>query len=355
VPVGSVFVPAFTAKELVSLPPVVGPINKIVAIPAIDDILARTSVQPTDAEPIMGVVAVAPLDHVVATFTVHLFSAWPAADHVVARLTPTGRYRLVAQHEVVTRSTVHMVASGSSPELVPVGLPQERIFTAAAYGPVPSCIAEGVPSPAGDPASWARTQIKRLILEDVYRPHTIEEFRALGAREEVIASLGEGDVYGVWFYNRRDVTSERVRENGEYRKTSTYKLRDRSGWVAVPIPDAGVPLEHVQKARAAVEGNASPSKAAGWEWELSGKIARCRVCDSTMRTRTRARDNGGEPLLYYVCSKARNDEGPRPCTAKRNHRAEALETEVVALVDGELLADRETLERWRQRPGASPG
>lgn len=62
-----------------------------------------------------------------------------------------------------------------------------------------------------------------------------------------------------------------------------------------------------------------------------------------MRTRTRARGNGQEPLYYYVCRKAHAGEG---CDANRNHRAERLESEIVALVDGELLADRETLEHW---------
>jgi hypothetical protein len=46
---------------------------------------------------------------------------------------------------------------------------------------------------------------------------------------------------------------------------------------------------------------------------------------------------------YYVCWRAHGDRG---CDAKRNHRAERLEREVVGLVDGELLGDRETLERW---------
>ena len=60
--------------------------------------------------------------------------------------------------------------------------------------------------------------------------------------------------------------------------------------------------------------------------------------------RTRHRGNGQEePLHYHVCRKVHAREG---CDAKKHHRAEQLEREIVALVDGELLADRETLERW---------
>jgi hypothetical protein len=64
--VGSVSVPAFTAKELVVLLPDLnssdvncGPVNVIVAIPAIEDILALASRY-------KPVVAVTPVEHVIA-------------------------------------------------------------------------------------------------------------------------------------------------------------------------------------------------------------------------------------------------------------------------------------------------
>ena len=114
------------------------------------------------------------------------------------------------------------------------------------------------------------------------------------------------------------VSRERVRENGTYKKTSRWTYRDPKDWIGVPVPDAGVPGETVERARAAVQSNVRTSRAAGREWELSGGVARCASCGSTMRTRTRARDNGGEPLAYYVCSRAHQGGG---CDATRNHAA----------------------------------
>lgn len=201
---------------------------------------------------------------------------------------------------------------------------------------------EGVPAPACE--RWSSTQIGRIAASDVYFPHTIAELRELGVKEDVLAGLDPHSHYGVWWYNRRDVATERVRQDGEYKNRVRKTRRDRHDWVPVPVPDAGVSREVVEKARRAVASNTRPSRAAGRFWELSGGVVRCTECGSSMRTRARAPDSdGGEPRYYYVCWRA---HGGRGCDAKRNHRAERLEREVVGLVDGELLADKETLERW---------
>jgi DNA invertase Pin-like site-specific DNA recombinase len=200
---------------------------------------------------------------------------------------------------------------------------------------------EGVPAPASE--NWSSTQIGRIAASDVYFPHTIAELRNLGVKEDVLAGLNRDSHYGVWWYNRRDVETERVRQGNEYKKHVRKSYHDRRDWVAVPVPNAGIPRELVEKARGNVASNTRPSRAGGRLWELSGGIVRCTECGSSMRTRARSAENGGEPRYYYVCWRA---HGGRGCAAKRNHRAESLEREVVALVDGELLADRETLERW---------
>ena len=244
-------------------------------------------------------------------------------------------YEVVEDRMVVVRRVFEEVAAGGSLRAVCRTLKDE-----------------GIPSPAGDPGSWSSTQIRRIVEAEVYRPHTLDELRELGVREEVLAGLDSRTHHGVWFYNRRDVESERVRENGTYKKTSRWTYRDPKDWIGVPVPDAGVPSETVERARTAVESNVRTSRAAGREWELSGGVARCASCGSTMRTRTRSRDNGGEPLAYYVCSRAHQGGG---CGATRNHRAGALEAEVVGLVDGELLCDRETLERWMDAGPGSAG
>ena len=86
---------------------------------------------------------------------------------------------------------------------------------------------------------------------------------------EVLGGL-ENFPYGVWYYNRREVVKtlngKRVRKG------------PRSEWIAVPIPNAGVPLQTVLAARKAVENNEKYTNAGRREWQLSGGIARCGEC-----------------------------------------------------------------------------
>ena len=75
--VGIVFVVAFTAIELVPFPDVKDAVKEIVAVPAVDDVLASDSPQPL-------VVARAPVDHVIASLAGKFVPARLAVQDVFA-------------------------------------------------------------------------------------------------------------------------------------------------------------------------------------------------------------------------------------------------------------------------------
>jgi len=150
---------------------------------------------------------------------------------------------------------------------------------------------EGVESP-GAPWSrsgrWGTSAIRdNIIKDDVYRPHTHEETKALVA-PEVAARLDPSGLYGVWWYNRtRSKTSQvsAIGQNGkEYVRRVESTPKPREEWVAVPVPDPGVPREWVDAAREAIRENRRPSSAGRRFWELSGGILRCGGCGYAMMT-----------------------------------------------------------------------
>jgi hypothetical protein len=53
-------------------------------------------------------------------------------------------------------------------------------------------------------------------------------------------------------------------------------------WIAVPVPDAGVPRELVERPREAMADNRRPSSAGDRFWELSGGVFFCRACGCYM-------------------------------------------------------------------------
>jgi hypothetical protein len=69
---------------------------------------------------------------------------------------------------------------------------------------------EGVPTPRGS-RYWGATFIKRVITDDVYRPHAFEEVKAL-VSPEVASRLDPDERYGVWWFNRRRRTEKQVSE-----------------------------------------------------------------------------------------------------------------------------------------------
>ena len=169
--------------------------------------------------------------------------------------------------------------------------------------------AEGAPTASGGPY-WHCGTIESFITDDVYKPHTVDEVREL-VTPQVAAGLDPDKLYGIWWYNRVRVKLSQVSEIGPegrvYRKKRNSTRKDRSEWIAVPVPDAGIPLEILEAARRTVRNYKTGSKASGRLWELSGGIARCALCGRAIRPRpvTYKLKSGGKSIInYYRCSRA---------------------------------------------------
>jgi hypothetical protein len=160
---------------------------------------------------------------------------------------------------------------------------------------------EGIPTPAGS-SYWSKQTIREVILDDVYRPHTYEEIAALVSLE-VAAKLSADKCYGIWWFNRRRYTRTRARRpdgNGgyEYYWRQHHVKRPREEWIAVPVPDPGVPREVVDAAREAIKDNRRSYSAGSRVWELSGGVLYCGGCGCRMTT-SRQRRNSDSAYYYY--------------------------------------------------------
>src|SRR5829696_97975 len=137
--------------------------------------------------------------------------------------------------------------------------------------------ADGVPTPTGKKSSWDAQLIRRYLLSDLYKPHTVEEVQQI-VSPEVAATLNSGKCYGVWWWGRSRVQRRQVSEpapNGDGRRYRyRYKTTERpkEEWTAVPVPDAGIPRGWVDASRDRVGKNRRTSKAAKRKWELSGVV-----------------------------------------------------------------------------------
>ncbi len=202
---------------------------------------------------------------------------------------------------------------------------------------------EGIPTPSGGPR-WDTKTFHNIIRDDAYRPHNRADLEALvvaGNMTDAVAARAPRPC-GIWWFGRRRTTRKRVPDgNGGYRTVTKVEERPREEWLAVPIADAGVPLEHVEAARRVLAGNPRPvCNSWGRAWELSGGMFRC-VCGRKMTqigTQTGAKKF---PYFYYGCSARRADKASCP-NDTAYLRAEGVETAVWELVRG-LVTDPERL------------
>jgi site-specific DNA recombinase len=215
------------------------------------------------------------------------------------------------------------------------------------YGVVHSLERLGVAGPRG--GKWNKTQVRRVILGDVYKPHTFEQIRELVA-PDVATRLNPEKNYGVWWFNRRRVKTSYVSELSDtgkrYRRRSDLQTKNQSEWIAVPVPDAGIPREVVDAARAVINSNRSPSNAGRRFWELSGGVLRCGVCGNAMPPQTAVRKSG-RMYFYYRCSQGANS-GRHSCTNTKCFRSEQIEQSVWDFTS-ELLAKPEQLRADLER------
>jgi site-specific DNA recombinase len=204
---------------------------------------------------------------------------------------------------------------------------------------------QGMPTANGG-KFWSAKVLRVCVQDDVYLPHSHEELRALldagQMSAEVFGRLDPEKHYGVWWFNRRRTRRTQVAEQGPngdrvYKKKCRYVYRPREEWVAVPVPDSGIPREWVDRAREAVKDNCAPSAAGRRVWELSGGIIKCGECGYNMMIHSVVAPRAKGRLFYYRCRK-RNRDGAEACGNRKCHRADVVEPRVWDLISG-LLKD----------------
>jgi len=204
--------------------------------------------------------------------------------------------------------------------------------------------AERVWTPTGKKV-WSTTIIRNFIGDDVYKPHTYKEVAELVA-PEVLARLDLERRYGIWWFNRRKTVTTQTsvigRNGKEYKRQTKRTPRAREEWIAVPVPEAGIPRGWVDAARTAIKDNRRPSANGDRIWQLSRGIFYCGECSYRMSTHTTSDPKmGGKSYHYYHCPK-RRQYGKKACFDGKYYRAEELESAVWGAVSG-ILKDPEQL------------
>jgi site-specific DNA recombinase len=221
-----------------------------------------------------------------------------------------------------------------------------RIFELAAEGHSFLAIKKtlergGVPTARGN-RTWSLGALHQIVHNDVYRSRSVDELRAIlpsGATDR----LDPEKRYGVWWWGRQRHHQQYGRELGpsgsmRYRKGTRVEDMPREQWIAIPVPDCGLPPELVDVARTA-RSEYRQAATTGYFWQLSGGIIRCGGCGHAMSGVHAG--NKGKRRPYYRCHhRARN--GPETCPNKKQRRAETIEAEVWEKVSG-LLKDPERL------------
>jgi site-specific DNA recombinase len=202
---------------------------------------------------------------------------------------------------------------------------------------------DGVTTATGK-RSWHLKTLQQIVNNDVYRSRSVEELRAI-LPEGGADRLDPEKRYGVWWYGTRRHHQRYGRELGydgekRYRKGSRIEEVPREQWIAIPVPDCGVPPETVEAARTA-RSEYRRAASTGYLWQLSGGVMRCGGCGRAMSGVTGPpRKDGARPRHYRCYNRVRN--GAEACPNGTHHRAEKIEAEAWAKVSA-LLKDQERL------------
>jgi len=203
------------------------------------------------------------------------------------------------------------------------------------HGVITAFKREGIPTPTGKNV-WERAIVKRLVWEDSYKPHSFEELNQI-LNPEILPTLDRDKRYGVYHYNRERVLTYQVAEETPrgrvYKKKTKRTYKDRSEWIAIPVPDAGIPREVVEFARRALEQNKASSRADGRVWDLSAGIFRCGHCGRAMASHAtfyRRKDGEKARYHYYRCQRAATHK--ELCPYRRSYGANKLEERVWRMV-----------------------
>jgi site-specific DNA recombinase len=201
--------------------------------------------------------------------------------------------------------------------------------------------AEGIPSPGGK-RYWNRPGLRKLILSDVYLARTFEEVTQI-VSPEVAARLDPEKRYGIsWYGRQRHTYTQEVRvKDGKktYHKIKKSVAARREDWIAIPVPDSGIPREWVLAAREAIKDNEKVSNCGRRFWELTGGVLRCAGCGYAMGTNF-ITDRG---IGYYRCGR-RYRLGLDACSQSKTLRAVETEALVWGFVS-DVLKEPTRLER----------
>jgi site-specific DNA recombinase len=198
---------------------------------------------------------------------------------------------------------------------------------------------EGIPTPKGA-KHWDRSFSRKCIEDDVYKPHTFEEVKAL-VSSEVSACLDPSEQYGLWWFNRRGLDIRQVSEPGpdgrRYRKTYRWYHKPKEEWIPVPVPASSIPRELVEAARAAIKHNRKPARAGRRFWELTGGVAYCGECGQAICATHSVKVKRGRTYAYdyYRCA-VRSRYGRDACSNAHLPRADEREAAVWEVVSGLL-------------------
>jgi site-specific DNA recombinase len=180
---------------------------------------------------------------------------------------------------------------------------------------------------------WNAPYVRKMVFNDVYRPHSYEEAKSL-VSPEVAPLLDPDKRYGIWWYNRRRFEPKRTppANPGDFKRKYKPMEKPLSEWIGIPVPDSGISPELVDAARARMGENRAPSKNGRRFWELSGRIVRCAECGYVMGT-----TSSGTPTndyYYYRCRSRYNVKSD--CDNGRGVRADALEREAWKAISSAL-------------------
>jgi site-specific DNA recombinase len=221
---------------------------------------------------------------------------------------------------------------------------------------------EGLPTPEGKKI-WGQFFIRGAILDDAYRPHSREEIEKLVVKGQMAADvasrLDSEKRYGIWWFNRRRTKTYQAAVNGpdgkHYKKRAKITQRPEEEWIAVPVPDSGIPREWVDLAREAIKDNVKFSQNNNQPWELSGGLAHCAECGWALSTHTVRKPNTKYVNYYYRCTRVQVHYAYKVCTNNKHQRADILEPMVWNYVSGvmknpeELRADLDRLIELERR------
>ena len=199
---------------------------------------------------------------------------------------------------------------------------------------------EGVRPPSGG-EFWSPKFVREAIRDDVYRSHTYEEIAEV-VSPEVATRLDPKKRYGIWWFNRRRYASKPVAVGGpegrSYRRQIKVTDKPRSEWIAVPVPESGIPREWVDAAREAIKDNQRQSANGDRFWELSGGVLYCAECGCRMTVHATVDSKRQKSYCYYRCPKRGRHGVQKVCSNGKHHRAAEAEAAVWGLVSG-LLKD----------------